>query len=121
MFLFLAMPQDLLPLLWQGLLPLLSHGLAPKSLLAKNIPSINFPLILVLATGITGLIWLLDHLFLRPKREAALEAAGDVSEDQKEKILAEPVLVEYSISFFPVLAIVLVLRSFLFVPFQSLL
>ena len=80
--------------------------------------SINFPLILVIATFVTGLIWVLDHFLLRPKRLAALEEAGEVEEAEQEKILKEPVLVEYSISFFPVLAIVLVLRSFLFEPFQ---
>lgn len=80
--------------------------------------SINFPLILVLATGFTGLVWLLDYFLLRPKRQAALEAAGEVDDKTKESILAEPMVVEYSISFFPVLAIVLILRSFLFEPFQ---
>ena len=80
--------------------------------------SINFPLVLVLATAFTGLVWLIDYLFLLPRRRLVLEQAGDVSEVQKESILCEPLVVEYSISFFPVLAVVLVLRSFLFEPFQ---
>jgi signal peptidase I len=80
--------------------------------------SINFPLILVLATAITGVIWLVDHFILRPKRETRVEAAGDVSDEIKDAIRSEPLIVEYAISFFPVLAIVLVLRSFLFEPFQ---
>ncbi len=87
--------------------------------------SFNFPLILSLATIITGLIWLLDTLFLRPKRLAAVDAVRlELGEDSpeleatSEPLLREPVVVEYSISFFPVLAIVLVLRSFLFEPFQ---
>lgn len=80
--------------------------------------SINFPLVLVVATFVTGLIWLLDHFLLRPKRVTELEEAGDVDETRREEILKEPMVVEYSISFFPVLAIVLVLRSFLFEPFQ---
>lgn len=80
--------------------------------------SVNFPLILVLATAGTGLIWLLDYLLLRPRRELAVAAAGDIPDAQKEKMLEESVVVEYSISFFPVLALVLVLRSFLFEPFQ---
>lgn len=86
--------------------------------------SINFPLILVLGTAITGIIWLLDVFLLKPRRQAAAERAGqameegEAADDAIEKILREPVLVEYSISFFPVLAIVLVLRSFLFEPFQ---
>ena len=80
--------------------------------------SINFPLVLVIATGFTGLVWMLDYLVLRPKRRAALELAGDVDDVTRDEILAEPSVVEYSISFFPVLAIVLILRSFLFEPFQ---
>lgn len=86
--------------------------------------SINFPLILVSGTGVTGIIWLLDAFLLKPRREVAAELAKKGMEEGKatdvalEKILREPVLVEYSISFFPVLAIVLVLRSFLFEPFQ---
>ena len=80
--------------------------------------SINFPLILVIATGLTGLIWLLDVLFLQRRRRQALEAAGEVDEETRSQLLAEPKVVEYSISFFPVLAVVLVIRSFLFEPFQ---
>lgn len=80
--------------------------------------SINFPLILVLATGFTGLVWLLDVFVFRPGRERALEKAGDVNEQSRASILKEPLIIEYSVSFFPVLAIVLVLRSFLFEPFQ---
>ena len=77
--------------------------------------SVNFPLILVLATAFTGLIWLLDHFWLKPGRVAV--AAG-LPESEREDAAKEPVVVEYSISFFPVLAIVLVLRSFLAEPFQ---
>ena len=80
--------------------------------------SVDFSLVLVLATAITGFIWLLDYVFLRPKRGLALEKAGQVDEKTREEILAEPTIVEYSISFFPVLAIVLMLRSFFFEPFQ---
>jgi signal peptidase I len=80
--------------------------------------SINFPLILVLATAFTGIVWLLDYLVFRPKRLRRLAAAGAVEEKAQEAMLKEPIIVEYSISFFPVLAIVLVLRSFLFEPFQ---
>ena len=65
--------------------------------------SINFPLILVVATAFTGFVWLFEAFYLRSRR---------IAEGK------QPVLVEYSISFFPVLAIVLVFRSFLFEPFQ---
>ncbi|MFT4676336.1 MAG: signal peptidase I [Patiriisocius sp.] len=78
--------------------------------------SINFPLILVLGTAFSGLVWLIDYLVLRPKRSAAAELVK--SDAEKETALKEPVVVEYSISFFPVLAVVLVLRSFVAEPFQ---
>jgi signal peptidase I len=86
--------------------------------------SVNFPLVLVLGTAFTGLVWLLDVFLLKPRRELAAGLvregldASRASREAAEKLLKEPMLVEYSISFFPVLAIVLVLRSFLFEPFQ---
>ena len=60
--------------------------------------SINFPLILVLATGLTGLVWLIEIFLLRPRRFAAAEG---MVESERESALTEPVIVEYSISFFP--------------------
>lgn len=85
---------------------------------------IDFPLILVTLTFATGLIWLADKLFLRARREArfsessgaAAGMSGQAAEDKHEP--KEPYLVDLSRSFFPVLAIVLVLRSFLVEPFQ---
>ena len=70
--------------------------------------SINFPLILVLATAFTGLVWLVDHLVFRPKRLARVAAAGDIDEESRKTVLSEPMIVEYSISFFPVLALSLI-------------
>ena len=78
--------------------------------------SVNFPLVLLVATAFTGLVWLIDFFLLRPKREQEAELAK--TDTAKQEVLKEPVVVEYSISFFPVLAIVLVLRSFLAEPFQ---
>ena len=80
--------------------------------------SINFPLILVLATAFTGIVWLMDYLVFRPKRLSRVAATGTIEEESRQAMLKESIIVEYSISFFPVLAIVLVLRSFLFEPFQ---
>ncbi len=76
---------------------------------------INFPLVLVVLTFATGLIWLLDIVLLRKRRQAAQPAVGHSETPEEPK---EPYLVELSRSFFPVLAIVLVLRSFLVEPFQ---
>lgn len=64
----------------------------------------NFAAILLTATLASGLIALVDLIFWRKKRLAAREA--------------EPVLVEYARSFFPVLLFVLVLRSFVIEPFR---
>ena len=63
----------------------------------------NFALILFLALVITGGIWLIDHLFLARHRAA----------DGKL-----PMLVDYSKSFFPVILVVFLLRSFLVEPFK---
>ncbi len=86
--------------------------------------STSFPLFLVVATALTGVVWLIDIFYLKARRVAAAAAAaekmtpGKAADDALEKIRKEPLAVEYSISFFPVLALVLVLRSFLFEPFQ---
>ena len=64
----------------------------------------DFAAFLVLATALTGVIWLVDHLTFGRKRKAA---GGK-----------EPLIVEYARSFFPVLLVMLVLRSFLAEPFR---
>ena len=71
--------------------------------------ALNFPLILVIGTLFTGLIWLLELLVLRPRRRR---------KGSSPEALGQPLVVEYSISFFPILALVLLLRSFLVEPFQ---
>ncbi|AMW85732.1 MULTISPECIES: signal peptidase I [Pseudomonas] len=84
--------------------------------------SLNFPLLLVIAVAVCGLLALLDLIFFAPRRRAAIAAyQGSVSQPDVavvEKLNKEPMLVEYGKSFFPVLFIVLVLRSFLVEPFQ---
>lgn len=94
--------------------------------------SINLPLILTLAVLITGVIWLIDILFLAKPRKARVAAVeqqfpGIESADEHRKaayqtavdaVGKEPVAVEYAKSFFPVLFIVFFLRSFLVEPFQ---
>lgn len=84
--------------------------------------SLNFPLLLVIAVAVCGLLALLDLVFFAPRRRAAIASyQGSVSQPDGvviEKLNKEPLLVEYGKSFFPVLFIVLVLRSFLVEPFQ---
>ena len=72
----------------------------------------DFSLILVIATVLTGLIWALDALILGRRRQRSGHASG------AEKGSGEPIVVEYARSFFPILLLVLVLRSFLFEPFR---
>ncbi len=89
---------------------------------------IDFPLILVVLVLLTGLIWLVDRVMLLPKRMITIEKFKQrKSESQKqeasfeeaiETLRREHIVVEYSISFFPALLLVLVLRSFLVEPFQ---
>ncbi|HCN65846.1 MAG TPA: signal peptidase I [Pseudomonas sp.] len=84
--------------------------------------SLNFPLLLVIAVAVCGLLALLDLVFLAPRRRKAIanyQATVQPADMQViEKLNKEPLLVEYGKSFFPVLFIVLVLRSFLVEPFQ---
>ena len=63
----------------------------------------SFALFLLLLLVVTGLVWLLDKYVLRKRR----------AKDAKQ-----PWWVEYSISFFPVILIVFMLRSFLVEPFK---
>jgi signal peptidase I len=84
--------------------------------------SFNLPLFLVVAVAICGALALLDLVLLAPRRRAAIATyQGQVTEPDTvvvERLNKEPLLVEYGKSFFPVLFIVLVLRSFLLEPFQ---
>ncbi|MDO9624864.1 MAG: signal peptidase I [Pseudomonas sp.] len=84
--------------------------------------SLNFPLLLVIAVAVCGVLALFDLVFLAPRRRTAIaNYCGQVNQPDEavvERLNKEPLLVEYGKSFFPVLAIVLVLRSFLVEPFQ---
>jgi signal peptidase I len=94
--------------------------------------TLNFPLILVVLVFGSGLLWLLDAIFLAPGRKRivsqlqsqypqwAVEGSPDARNyhAQAAERASEPVLVEYARSFFPVLFVVFILRSFLVEPFQ---
>jgi signal peptidase I len=86
---------------------------------------------------VTGIIWFLDVFFLAKKRRAAADAALAAYDARNAKLTADgirvdngnraaieaallrqPVWIEYSGSFFPVIALVFVLRSFLYEPFK---
>ena len=83
---------------------------------------INFPLLLVIAVAVAGLLALLDLVWFAPRRRRAVATYRQQTENVDPQIIQEldkePLLVEYGKSFFPVLAVVLILRSFLVEPFQ---
>ncbi|WP_370329052.1 signal peptidase I [Balneatrix alpica] len=82
---------------------------------------LDFALILTLAVLITGVVWLIDILFFAGKRKARTELAqqqGLTDTQALQKLSADPWPVEYAKSFFPVLAVVFVLRSFVVEPYQ---
>ena len=98
----------------------------------------NFALILFVLMVITGVIWCLDVFYLAKQRRAAANRALAEYDARNAKltadgikvdnsgnraaieagILRQPVWIEYSGSFFPVIALVFVLRSFLYEPFK---
>lgn len=69
----------------------------------------DFSAILAIATIVSGLIWGIDSLFFKKARLAQVKG---------EEKPPEPKLVEYSRSFFPILLIVFILRSFIAEPFR---
>ena len=75
--------------------------------------AVDFSLMLVAVGALSGAIWGLDRLLFANRRRAAAAAAGTPAER-----IREPVAVEYARSFFPVIVLVLVIRSFLFEPFR---
>ena len=83
----------------------------------------TFSLLLIGATLLTGLVWLLDRFVLlrwRQQRVLKAESATGKALDAGtiETLMREPGWVEQCKGIFPVIAAVLVLRSFLFEPFQ---
>lgn len=97
----------------------------------------NFSLILFILTVGTGIVWVLDVFYLAKKRRAHADAvlaefdarnaklAGEgVKPDNNGRaalqasLMRQPTWIEYSGSFFPVIALVFCLRSFLYEPFK---
>lgn len=94
----------------------------------------NFALILFVLTMFTGAIWCLDTFKLaKQRKERAAQELADfdvrnanlpVDDRVKQRLeleaqlLKQPTWVEYTGSFFPVIALVFILRSFLFEPFK---
>lgn len=88
----------------------------------------DFALILVWLTIYSGVVYAIDHFFFAAKRmrflnqKAIQGLLSPYTGEGKERLLGnfskELVLAEYAKSFFPVLFVVMVLRSFIVEPFQ---
>ncbi len=80
---------------------------------------IDFSFYLFVAVVFTGIVWLIDTWYLKPRREQIIQESTEVHQGvEVSRKGKEPVIVEYSKSFFPVLLIVFLLRGFVVEPFR---
>ena len=98
----------------------------------------NFALILFVLVVLTGIAWVADKLFFLPRRRSAAEAAVAEFDRQQARVgerfadenapatrqklrnekLRQPWWLEYTASFFPVILVVFLVRSFVVEPFK---
>jgi len=97
----------------------------------------NFPLLLLLATVVTGAYWAAEKLYFLPqRRKAAEQLTANAAQRQAEldrlgvkadttdidearrQVLAQPWWLDWTAGLFPVIVVVFVLRSFVFEPFK---
>jgi signal peptidase I len=79
-----------------------------------------FSIFLVALTAASGLIWLIDSLMFAPKRRDKMAIASGTSAATLAlgQDVQLPWLVDTAQQIFPIIAFVMVLRSFLYEPFQ---
>ncbi len=85
--------------------------------------AVYFSLFLVVLTFVTGIVWCIDKFVWAPRRrlqlaDAQSQCASPLSEEATLKITEPPALIDTSVQIFPVIAFVLILRSFIYEPFQ---
>jgi signal peptidase I len=97
----------------------------------------NFALLMLMATLVSGVYWVAERLVFLPKRKAAvaqlqsqaaqrreeLSRMGIAQTDvdvtaASEKLIMQPWWLDWTAGLFPVIAVVFILRSFLFEPFK---
>lgn len=101
----------------------------------------NFSLLLFLATVVTGAYWLAERFYFLPQRAKRVQAmqaedaarleslakmgisqpdtgAQAAAAEHRERLLMQPWWLDWTAGLFPVIAVVFVLRSFLFEPFK---
>lgn len=85
--------------------------------------TVYFSLFLVLLTLATGIIWAIDHFVWKPKRNTKVEglqaqAGTPFTAEQREQAAPQSSLAEFAQAAFPILAFVLIMRSFIYEPFR---
>ena len=93
-----------------GLLPVTILGLFFILYTAERA---DFSLVLVAVVAVSGVVLLTDRWLLRPRRDVAARAAN-----RDPASIELPGTVDYARSFFPVMAVLLVLRSFFYEPYR---
>jgi signal peptidase I len=78
----------------------------------------DLPTIFVLLLLVAGAICLIDAALLGPRRRTAAVQAGGGGGGRAGARAADPLLVQYARSFFPVILIVVLIRSFVIEPFR---
>jgi len=97
----------------------------------------SFAFLMLMATIVTGIYWLAEQFYFLPQRRLAAErleldavnrraeldklgiTKNDVDVTQaKERLIMQPWWLDWTAGLFPVIAVVFVLRSFLFEPFK---
>ncbi|NQY64562.1 MAG: signal peptidase I [Alteromonadaceae bacterium] len=85
--------------------------------------AVYFSIFLVILTAVTGLVWLADKFYLAPQRrinlvDAQSQCSSELTDEAKTTITQPSAVVDTAVQIFPVIAFVLILRSFLYEPFQ---
>jgi len=97
----------------------------------------SFAFLMLMATIVTGIYWLAENFYFFPQRKAPAErleldasnrraeldklgiAKNDVDvSEAKERLIMQPWWLDWTAGPFPVIAVVFILRSFLFEPFK---
>lgn len=101
----------------------IAYGLLPFTVLAIlwqlfRSQRTDFGFVLVSVTAVSGLVWAFDHIVLRRGRHALFPAERPEGLPADQPWPPEPATLDYARSFFPVAAVLLVLRSFIFEPYR---
>lgn len=85
--------------------------------------TVYFSLFLVILTLITGIVWAIDHFVWKPKRDEKInameaQAGATLTEEQRDQAAPQSSFAEFAQAAFPILAFVLIMRSFIYEPFR---